>query len=172
MFRRIERELQGLTAGIRPVLAVPHLLAGESSAYYHAYVLAEMAVYQTRAFFLARDGHLVDNARVGPDLAQAYWAPGNEVSFNDTLRALTGSALKADALVEECLRSADDACALARRQVEGLSRVPQRDAPVELDATIRVIHGREEVANTGEGGFAAAAARFGAWVDEQIRTAS
>ncbi|WP_373046502.1 M3 family metallopeptidase [Vulgatibacter sp.] len=170
--RAVERRLTGLTSAARPTLAVPHLLAGESSAYYHGYVLAEMAVYQTRRFFLQRDGHLVDNARIGPDLAAAYWAPGNAVSFNATLEALTGRKLEADALVEECLRSVDGALELARTQVERLAQVPVFDGPVELEAKVRVVHGRQIVADTEEGGFAAAAARFAAWVDEQARAAS
>jgi hypothetical protein len=131
-----------------------------------------MAVYQTRRFFLERDGHLVDNPRIGPDLAAAYWAPGNAVSFNDTLRALTGSPLSADALVADCLESPDEACAQARAQVERLASIPCHEGPVELDATIRVIHGRETIATTEEGGFAAVAARFSAWVGDQIRKAS
>lgn len=48
----------------RPLMSVPHILADESSAYYHGYVLAEMAVHQTRAHFLAKEGRIVDNANV------------------------------------------------------------------------------------------------------------
>ena len=36
----------------RPLLAVPHILADEASAYCHAYVLAEMAVHQARLCLL------------------------------------------------------------------------------------------------------------------------
>ena len=43
------------------------------------YVLADMGVYQTRDFFVARDGHLLDNPRIGPDLKSAYWQPGNSL---------------------------------------------------------------------------------------------
>lgn len=167
--REVERRLQGLPAAPRPVLSVPHLLAGESSAYYHAYVLAEMAVHQTRAFFLARDGHLVDNPRIGPDLARAYWAPGNAATFEEMLRSLTGAPLRADALVEVCLRGADEACRLAREQVERLRQIPRFEGKVELDATIRVVHGRETIATTEEGGFDAVAARFAAWVEAHTR---
>ena len=168
--RAVERRITGLPGGApRPTLAVPHLLAGESSAYYHGYVLAEMAVYQTRRFFLERDGHLVDNPRIGPDLAAAYWAPGNAVSFDDTLRALTGRPLSADALVADCLQSVDDKLAEAREHVRRLASVPTFESAVDLDATIRVIHGNETVATTEEGGFAAVAARFAAWVAEQTR---
>jgi hypothetical protein len=166
-FRRVERELQGLSSGVRPVLAVPHLLAGESSAYYHAYVLAKMAVFQTRAFFQTRDGHLCDNPRVGPDVAKHYWAPGNAVSFQDTLVSLTGKKLSADALVASCDRSVDQACAEARGAIERIATVPRFEGPVDLDAKIRVIHGREEVASTERGGFAGAAKDFAAWIRKQ-----
>lgn len=167
--RAVEARLTGLPSSPRPVLSVPHLLAGESSAYYHGYVLAEMAVRQARRFFLRRDGHLVDNARIGPDLAASCWAPGNAVPFDDTVRALTGSSLGADALVEACLRDPGQAVAEARASVERLRSIPPFEGAVELDATIRVVHGRETVADTSEGGFDAAAARFAAWVGGQVR---
>ena len=166
-FRRVERELQGLSSGVRPVLAVPHLLAGESSAYYHAYVLAKMAVYQTRDFFRARDGHLCDNGRVGPDVAKHYWAPGNAVSFQDTLVSLTGKKLSADALVAACDKTVDQACAEAREAIRRIEQVPRFTGKVDLDATVRVIHGRETIASTEQGGFDAAARAFAAWIAKQ-----
>lgn len=164
--RTIERDLQGLEAGVRPVLAVPHLLSGESSAYYHGYVLAEMAVYQTRAFFLARDGYLADNPRIGPDLAEAYWAPGNAATFDETLRALTGAPLSADALVEVSNRSVDDAIAIARAAVDEQRSRPRFEGEVRLDASVRVIHGTQAVCSTDGEGFARAAEQFAAWVRE------
>lgn len=53
----------GLSA--RPLLSVPHIMSDESSCYYHGYVLAEMAVRQTRAYFLDKFGHLTDNSAIG-----------------------------------------------------------------------------------------------------------
>lgn len=163
-FRRIERELQGLSAGVRPVLAVPHLLAGESSAYYHGYVLAEMAVQQTRRFFLERDGFLTDNPKIGPDLARHYWAPGNAASFDDTLAALTGRPLSPDALVDVCNLGTDDAIADARAAVEAAQARPAPHGRVQLDATIRVVHGRDTVAATDGNDFERAAADFAAFI--------
>ena len=49
---RVEVEVQG-GLGARPLLSVPHLLSDEASCYYHGYVLAEMAVHQTRCPFVA-----------------------------------------------------------------------------------------------------------------------
>ncbi len=165
-FRAIERDLQGLSAGVRPVLAVPHLLSGEASAYYHGYIMAEMAVYQTRAFFTKRDGHLMDNPRVGPDLAERYWRPGNAATFNDTLRALTGKALGADAIVDACNLGVDQAVEAARAQVARLPSIPEQRGAVDLDMTLRVIHGREQVASTEGATFEAACDAFERWIGE------
>lgn len=61
---RIENEVQGGLAG-RPLMSVPHILADEASCYYHGYVLAEMSVHHTRAYFKRKlGGKLVDNPEV------------------------------------------------------------------------------------------------------------
>lgn len=162
--REQEVALQGLDAGIRPVLAVPHLLAGESSAYYHAYVLAEMAVHQTRAYFLKRDGKLTDNANIGPDLARAYWAPGNQVSFNETLVALTGSSLTAEPLAAVCNESVEE---LLKRERASYDRALQEGPfakSVDLGATIRVVHGAVDVASTERGDFEQASRDFATFI--------
>jgi hypothetical protein len=166
MFREVERRMQGLHDGVRPVLAVPHLLAGESSAYYHGYVLAEIAVHQTRAHFLARDGHLVDNPRIGPDLAAHYWRPGNAVSFDDTLRALTGRPLNADAIAADVNLDAPAAIAAARAAIARLPSIPRHQGPMDLDVNLRVIHGRELVASTEGATLEDACGRFEAWIGE------
>jgi hypothetical protein len=169
--RSIEARLQGLHAGVRPVLAVPHLLSGESSAYYHGYVLAEMASYQTRAFFLERDGALTDNPRIGPDLAAHYWAPGNAVPFDHTVQSLTGAGLSADALAAACNRTVDQTIADARASVKRAQAHPRPERTVELDATIRVVHGRDQIASTEQGGIEGLCAAFEKWVDAIERAA-
>ncbi len=118
--------MQGLTSSPRPILAVPHLLAGESSAYYHAYLLAEMGVSQTRAFFLERDGFLTDNARIGPALAEAYWKPGNAQTFEQMLATLTGQPLAASALIHDCNRSVDESLAVMQSRAPVAPRLKRR----------------------------------------------
>lgn len=111
-------------------MSVPHILADESSAYYHAYVLAEMSVHQTRAHFKRKYGALTDNqqvkcslalsiapcdslfiiayqvfrfgaVQVGKDLEEVYWRPGNGAAFLDLVHQLTGQPLSADAWVQQ-----------------------------------------------------------------------
>ena len=161
----VERRTLFLEDGaVRPTLSVPHLLAGESSAYYHAYVLAEMAVQQTRRFFLHRDHHLVDNPRIGPELTAAYWKPGNSRPFFDYIKALTGETLSADALAEELSQTADEAVATARAAVAREPDLPRFDGEVKLHARIRIAHGDETVAELGEGGWSPFAQQFRGWV--------
>jgi hypothetical protein len=92
-------------------MSVPHPLSGESCCYYHGYVLAEMAVQQTRAHFLATYGGLVDRPEVGRDLAEGYWRPGNTEPFLGLVARLTGAPLAADAWVAHLCRDLDARCA-------------------------------------------------------------
>ena len=192
--RNTEVKVLGVEAP-RPLLAIPHLLNQESAASYQGYLLAEMAVSQTRAFFLRRDGYLTDNSAIGPDLAKHYWAPGNSVDHDATLRSLTGEGFSPRYLADECNRSADEAWAVAQatlaRSAERLARTEalgDGSAAVvthangaqarrasngrvtagvpTLDATIRIVHGDELIADSSDGEDAMCA-RFEAWVRER-----
>lgn len=164
--RETERRVLGVESP-RPMLAIPHLLNQESAASYQGYLLAHMAVYQTRAFFLRRDGYLTDNPAIGPDLAQHYWGPGNSVDHDTTLRGLTGEGFSARYLADECNLSIDDAWSQARETMEGAAtrRYPHAAAP-DLDAHIRVVHGAELIADSSAGEDAMCD-RFETWVRER-----
>lgn len=161
--RDVERRLLFLDEGSpRPVLAVPHLLAGESSAYYHGYVLADMAVAHTRRFFLERDGHLVDNPRIGPDLRTHYWTDGNAMRFTDFVARLTGKPLSAAAIADDVNRTAVAATAEARDHIARLPSIPEFAGKVELDASIRIAHGNETVSEAAD--FDVLAREFASWI--------
>ncbi|HLP41266.1 MAG TPA: M3 family metallopeptidase, partial [Fibrobacteria bacterium] len=167
VLRDIERELQFLNEGTRPVLSVPHLLSGESSAYYHGYVLAEMAVHQTRGFFLRRDGALVDNPAVGRDLAEHYWKPGNSRTFLDMVQGLTGAPFSAEATEELVSQPLEEALAEAARASTSPSAAVHGEArgPVQLDAVLRLVHGDETIATNENGeSFEALEKGFADWL--------
>lgn len=161
--RDVERRMLFLDEGSpRPVLAVPHLLAGESSAYYHGYVLADMAVAHTRHYFLERDGHLVDNPRIGPDLRTHYWTDGNAMRFTDFVARLTKSPLSAAAIAEDVNRSSETAIAEARDHMARLASIPEFTGKVELDAKIRIAHGNETISEASD--FETLSREFAAWI--------
>jgi oligoendopeptidase F len=147
--RQWERKIVGVESP-RPLLAIPHLLNQESACAYHGYLLALMAVEQTRTYFLKRDGYLTDNPRIGPDLAAHYWGPGNGMSHDETLRSLTGEGFSAVPLAEACNLSAADAWQLAQACMATAQQRPAAGEGTPLDAHIRVVHGAELIADNSE----------------------
>lgn len=165
--RRIETEMVGLAEGSsRPVLSVPHLLSGESSAYYHGYIMAEMGVHQTRRHFLERDGFLVDNPKIGPELAEQYWRPGNSLKLNEFLTQMTGAPLSADDLAVHVNRSVEDAIDEARSAAGRVNAAEVAVDAVDLNADIQVVDGNDLIADTSHS-FSDCANRFEAWLSNR-----
>jgi len=151
ILREVEARIGGLPGGSpRPTLAVPHLWSGEASAYYHGYVLARMAVHQTRAHFQEKYGHLLDNPAVGRDLAGTYWKPGNSRGFLDLVKEMTGRPFSADALVAEVTRPTDDAVDPARARIDALGSLPEPLGVPDLDCRLRIVHGHEVIVEEGQ----------------------
>jgi hypothetical protein len=161
--RETEERILGIPSP-RPVMAVPHLLNQESAASYHGYLLASMAVYQTRSLLLDEYGYIADNPAVGPLLAEAYWAPGNSVSPNAALKEMTGEPFSPRWLAEACNASAEEAWAVAEASiVASLEREYPEDYPASLDAEIRIVHGDETIADNATSDEKMCA-DFAAWV--------
>ena len=166
---RLARDLEVRILGVhspRPLLAIPHLLNQESSAAYHGYLLAHMGVYQTRAALLDRLGYLTDNPAVGPLLAEHYWGPGNSVDHSATLRSLTGDGLSARGLADACNQTVDEAWDEARASLNAAAARNYSDYPDRLDATIRIVHGSELIAENSQSDEAMSD-EFERWVTER-----
>ncbi|AXE29791.1 peptidase M3 [Chromobacterium phragmitis] len=162
--RDCEKRILGVDVSPRPLMAIPHLLNQESAAAYHGYLLANMAVYQTRAYFIGKFGYLTDNPAIGPLLAEHYWGPGNSINHNATLVRLTGEPFNARYLADSCNQSAAEAWAEAQRLIaEAAARDYPAQYPADLDAHIRLVHGAERIADNAEGD-AAMFDRFESWV--------
>ena len=171
----LAREAELRVLGIespRPLLAIPHLLNQESAASYQGYLLAHMAVYQTRAFFLREHGYLTDNPSIGPALAKHYWAPGNSIDHEATLRGLTGEGFSARYLADECNRSIDEAWREAEAAIKSAAaRQYSTNVPPTLDADIRVVHGAELLADSANGEDAMCA-HFEQWIRAHYASAA
>ncbi|MDY4315944.1 M3 family metallopeptidase [Pectobacterium actinidiae] len=145
--RDTEQRILGISGSPRPTLAIPHLLSMESACSYQGYLLALMAVEQTRSYFLQRDGYLTDNPAIGPDLAQHYWHPGNSVSHDDTLRSLTGEGFNPAYLAKACNLTVDEAWQQAEITMAEAAVRPQPAADFDLGAHIRVVDGSRVLAD-------------------------
>lgn len=147
--RSTEKNILGLEVSPRPLLAIPHLLANESACSYQGYLLAHMAVYQTRAYFLKKYGYLADNPEIGPLLAEHYWKPGNSLTHDETIRSLTGEGFNAKYLADVCNMDSAQAWAGEEEKIRSLS---SRPAPKEagLNARISVVDGERVLADNRE----------------------
>ncbi|SBS32588.1 Peptidase family M3 [Marinomonas spartinae] len=147
--RDTEKRILGLTCSPRPLLSIPHLLSDESACAYHGYLLAHMAVYQTRAYFVSEFGYLSDNPQIGPLLAKHYWHCGNSQTHNETIKALTGEGFNAKYLADECNLTVGQAW---QAQQEKMAHLEQRElsSPASLNANIRVVDGERELASNQE----------------------
>lgn len=165
--RATELRILGVATGPRPLLAIPHLLNQESAAAYHGYLLANMAVYQTRAYFERTYGYLTDNPAIGPALAEHYWARGNSINHNATLQSLTGESFNAKYLADSCNQTVEEAWADAQAQMAAAEQRQYAPAPIpDLDATIRIVHGAELIADNSES-EEAMCQQFEQWVGQR-----
>lgn len=172
----VERDVE-LGPSPRPLLSVPHPLSDESSAYYHGYVLAEMAVHQTRAALAQKltggdAAALVDDPRVGEALRKGYWEPGNTVPYLDLVERVTGEPLSAAAWVSVLEEPLEEKLAKEKAAFEeGVSKGPKfeslKGSSIDLGARIVVVHGDEKVADSDvDGGVAGVDAAFRAWIEK------
>jgi Zn-dependent oligopeptidase len=167
MLRDVESRLLFQEGSGRPILSIPHLISGEASAYYHGYVLAQMAVFQTRDYFLATDGYIMDNPNIGRTLAEKYWAPGNSKTFLDMINDLTGEPFSAKATVRLVNKSLEDVYADADTSIAREREIPRHSGPIDLDAQITIVHGDQIISSTGGSSFEEMSERFAEWIRAQ-----
>lgn len=134
-----------------------------------------MAVHQTRAFFLQRDGFLVDNPKIGPTLASEMWAPGNSQPFLGLVEKLTGKPLDGSAWVAALATSIEERVTSEREAYDAAiaeATTDKKDAAGEVDLAMRVrlVDGDAVIADTEESGsFLAACGKFEAYISDRFR---
>jgi oligoendopeptidase F len=144
--RKTEQDKLGLVCSPRPLLAIPHLLSDESACSYQGYLLANMAVYQTRAYFISEFGYLSDNPKIGPLLSKHYWNPGNSISHDASIKSLTGEGFNPKYLADICNLSVDEAWAQEIIKMEQLAQRPEIPL-ADLNAKIKVVDGNNTLAD-------------------------
>lgn len=163
--RRMYRKYYDQRTDSLHALNIPHLYSWESSGSYHGYALAEIALHQWRAHFLKKYGYIVDNPKVGKEMA-AVWKLGASLTYKQFVRKATGKNPSAAALLAELTNPIDRAIRDAKRRIERLEKVPAYRKPVKLDASVRMVHGNDVIADDTHG-FERMAERYAAWVRAQ-----
>lgn len=147
------------------LLSIPHIYSWESSCSYQGYGLAQLAVAQWRDYFYKKYGYIVDNKRVGKELKK-MWAYGSALSFPECVKLATGKKLSPQAYLKGCTASLPLRLKKARQKVERLKKVKPHRGPIELGATIKMVHGKQTIA-TNKTSFAAMCKKYAAWLKTQ-----
>ncbi len=148
------------------ILSVPHIYDWESSAYYHSYGLAILALSQWRQYFYKKYGYVVDNPSVGDEMANV-WKLGSSKLFPEFVRIATGKKLSPEAFIEDVTMNIDDYIARAKKRTERLKLVLGRTGPVNLNAEIRMVHGKELVADNSIS-FEDMVQKYKEWLHKQV----
>ncbi len=149
------------------ILSVPHIYDWESSAYYHSYGLAILALDQWRQYFYDKYGYIVDNLNVGREMTEV-WKLGSAKLFPEFVRLATGKKLSPEAFLENETMDIEKYLARAKERAERIKSVPEFTGPVGLNAQIRMVHGKELVADNSLS-FEDMASKYGEWLHKQAK---
>ena len=127
-------------------LNVPHIYSWTSSASYHGYGLAQLAVYQWRDYFYKKYGYIVDNKNVGEEMRKV-WELGASKTFNEFVYLATGKKLSPDAWLKHVTMPVKTALTKAKDKIKKLETVPEYKGPIKLNANIRMVSGKKVVAS-------------------------
>ena len=128
------------------VLNVPHIYSWESSAYYHGYGLAEIAVSQWRDYFFKKYGYIVDNSKVGKEMKKV-WKYASLYRSNKLIKIATGKSLDSDSYIKDITRPLDKILSDAKKRISVLSKIPLNNKKINLNAKISIVNGKEKIAD-------------------------
>ena len=147
------------------VLTVPHLYAWESACSYHGYGLAELAVQQWREYFYKKYEYIVDNKHVVKEMYKV-WRLAARKTFKEFVHLATGTKLSPNAYLKGATRSTDALLRLAKKRIKRLQRVPRWDKPIDLNATIKMVHGKKTIATNAQN-FEDMTNKYTTWLKKQ-----
>lgn len=146
------------------LLGVPHIYSWESSCSYHGYGLAQLALMQWRAYFYDKYGYVVDNKNVGKEMTKV-WNLGSSKTFPEYVKIATGKKLSPKAFIKVVTMTTPQKIALAKKRLARMEKVKPYSKPVDLNANIRMVHGKEVVADNKKS-FEAMAEKYAKWLNK------
>jgi len=146
-------------------LNVPHIYSWESSASYHGYGLAQLAVYQWREYFYKKFGYIVDNPHVGEEMKKV-WSLGARKTFKEFVVLATGKKLSASSFLKDSVLSAESIIKIGKNRIRRMEKVRPFASAINLNASIQMVHG-EKVIATNRKSFEDMANKYKDWLLSQ-----
>ncbi len=147
------------------LLSIPHIYTWESACSYHGYGLAQLALLQWREYFYKKYGYIVDNKNVGKEM-RAMWKYASAKSFPDCVKLATGKKLSPDAFLKNATATVATVLKTTKKRIDLTEAVPHGKKPIELNATIKMVHGKKVVA-TNKKSFEDMSKTYAKWLTTQ-----
>jgi Zn-dependent oligopeptidase len=144
------------------LLSIPHIYSWESSCSYQGYGLAEIALFQWRDYFYQKYGYIVDNPKVGKEM-KAVWKYASAKPFPECVKLATGKKLSPNAYLKQVTMKAPAKLKQAKERVKQLEKVKMSNQPINLDATIKLVHGKKVIA-TNKKSFEDMTTQYAKWL--------
>lgn len=163
--RENHKKYYDMSADSLSVLNVPHIYSWESSGAYHGYGLAELALSQWRDYFYKKYGYIVDNPKVGQEMAKV-WKLGARKTFNEFVKIATGKPLSSAAFTNDVTNNVMGILKIAKQRLKRMESVKPYNKKIDLNSTIRLVHGKKVIANNKKG-FEKMVKDYKSWVQAQ-----
>ena len=165
--RKTMRKHSNYSADSLFILNVPHIYDWENICNYHGYGLAELAVAQWRDYFFKKYGYIVDNPNIAKEMAKV-WALGASKTFKECVKIATGKKLTPAAYIKSITLPKKEILRRASQRIAWLKKVPEMRRKINLNAKIKMVHGKKEIANSSRG-FEAMAKKYANWLHREYR---
>jgi len=163
--KKVYKKYNDMSCDSVNVLDIPHFFAWDSSCSYHGYGLAELAVCQWVDCFYKKYGYIIDNPKVGKDMTKV-WKLAASKTFKDFIKLATGKKLSSKAYVDSVTRSVEDTMKRAKKRLKAMEKVSLYTKPVNLNASIKMVHGKKVIADNKKS-FEHMAETYKKWLKKQ-----
>ena len=97
---------------------------------------------------------------------RAMWKYGSAKSFPECVKLATGKKLSPDAFLKNATASVATVLKTTKKRIERTQQVPQSKKPIDLQAHIKMVHGKTIVA-TNKKSFEDMAHTYATWLTTQ-----
>ena len=91
------------------------------------------------------------------------WALGSSQTYKQFVKTATGKTISAKPFIREVTMSAESAINRAKERLKKMEKVPKHTGKVDLNATIRLVHGKHVIADNSKG-FEKMAEKYKLWL--------
>lgn len=165
--KKTSRKYLNFSVDSLSVLEVPHIYAWDNACSYHAYGLAELAVFQWREYFFKKYGYIVDNPNIGKEMKKV-WSYGSAKTFPELVKLATGKKLGAEAYIRSITKSVPQTLKTAKERIATLAKKPRFTKTIDLKANISIVDGKKVIA-TNKQSFADMVQKYAAWLERRGR---